>query len=76
MPDVAIAEDLFISLNEQLMHVEIHRDQILREYQRHEALASNIKGYLKSVHNSVLAEYKVNLYDYVAQPIPVFQFYS
>lgn len=57
------------------MHVEIHREQILREYHIHNAWATDIKEQLKSIQDSVLTDFKVNLLDYVVKPMPVDQSY-
>ena len=75
MPIVALAEDIYNSLTEELLHIEIHCDQIFREYERHRAWAASVKGNLKSVQKNILDNYNIDLQDYAIQPLPVYQNY-
>ena len=75
MSTVALAEDLYNSLVEELLHVQIHCDQIFREYERHRNWVITVEKRLKSVQNNILTHYCIDLCDYALQPLPVYERY-
>ena len=52
----------------ELLRVQIHCDQIFREYERHKIRATAVEKRLKSVQKS----YNVDLRDYALQPQPIY----
>lgn len=62
-----------MSLKEELLHIKIHRNQILREYERHKAQADEVEAKLQSVVRNVHDKYNVNLEEYAPRFLPTYE---
>lgn len=72
VPAVALAEDVYNSLNHELQHIRLHSEQIFREYQKHKIHAAAVEQQLQTVRETVLGNFKVDLQDYVYEPLPIY----
>lgn len=73
---MSIAHDIYHSLRTELLHVQIHRDQILREYEMHRDWADIVESKVKSVLCNVREKYNVDLEDYASHVLPVYERYA
>ena len=72
-PSVSLAEEIYVSLKEELLHVKIHRNQIFREYERHRARVEVIEEKLNSVSKNVRMKYDIDLEKYAPLFSPTYE---
>lgn len=65
------AQDIYHSLKEEIQYIQIHRDQIFREYEKHKDWAEVAEAKLNSLVEIVLTKYHVNLKEYDRVVLPV-----
>lgn len=70
MPTVGLAEDIYNALAKELLSIQIHSQQIFREYERHKTWAATVEQRLQFVQERMLKNYNVDLRIYARQPLP------
>lgn len=71
--NVCLAENIYNSVRADLLHVQIHRDQIFREYEQHRDYAVILETKLNSIRENVLVKFHVDLKDYQKVVMPVYE---
>ena len=72
-PSVSLAEEIYMSLKEELLHVKIHHNQIFQEYERHWAWVEVIEAKLNSVLKNIHKKYDINLEKYAPLFSPTYE---
>lgn len=68
---VSLAENIYNYMRDEVRLAKIHRDQISREYGRHEDWIAATETKMNSVLQLILCKYDINLEEYAPPQPPV-----